>query len=137
MPETVETEEIHFVQGLLGGPAIVSHAIGGDEDAGAVVTETAVHEDLFFGIVVEKEKERSDLIVGGRGPAADRNTYEADAERFGLLPFPGNFVGIFAAQIHNGGDAQIFEFFETFGVWLRAAKKSIIDLAAVRETVAF
>src|SRR5262245_30523046 len=103
MPKAVESEEIHFVHGLLRGPAFISHAISSDENAGAIVAKAAVDENSFVPMIAEKSEECDDLIVGGRRPSTDRNAHETDAERFGLLALPGNFVGIFAAQIDNGG----------------------------------
>src|SRR6202008_3152468 len=84
MPKAVKSEEVHFVDGLLRGPAFVSHAIGGDENAGAIVAKTAMDENSFFGIVAKESKEGGDLIVGGRRPSTDWNADETDAERFGL-----------------------------------------------------
>ena len=46
MPETVEAEEIHFFHGLFSRPLLDGHAISGDENAGAIFTEMAVHENL-------------------------------------------------------------------------------------------
>jgi len=137
MPKAVESEEIHFVEGLLRGPAFVSHAIGGDENAGAIVAKTAMEENFFFGIVAKESEEGGDLIVGGRRPSTDRNADETDAERFGLPALPGNFVGIFAAQIDDGSDPEIFEFLDAFSAWLRAAEKSVIDFPAVGQAVEF
>src|SRR5690348_2228522 len=108
MPKAVEAEEIHFVHGLLRRPAFIGHAIGGDENAGAIVAKTAMDENSFFGIVAKENEERSNLIVGRRRPSTDGNADKTDAERFGLPAFPGNSVGIFAAQIDDGGDAEFF-----------------------------
>src|SRR6266566_6858793 len=46
VPEAAEPEEIHFFQGLFSRPFLEGHAISGNENAGAIVTETAVHENL-------------------------------------------------------------------------------------------
>jgi len=108
VPETVKAEEIHFVHGLLRGPAFVGHAIGGDENACAIVAEAAVDKDFFFWMVAKDFEKLRDLLVAGRRPAADGNIDEADAERLGLLAFPRNFARIFAAQVDDGGDAKIF-----------------------------
>ena len=50
MPEAVEAEEIHFLDGLMRKPVVVRHAIGGDENAGAIVAESAMNEDFFVAI---------------------------------------------------------------------------------------
>ena len=52
MPEAVETEEIHFFDCLMRKPVIVSHAIGGDENAGAIVAESAMNEN-FVVVILE------------------------------------------------------------------------------------
>ena len=137
MPETVETEEIHFFNGLLRRPVIMRHAIGGDENASAIVAEAAMNENFFFGIVAKESKEGGDLIVGGRRPSTDRNADETDAERFGLPALPGNFVGIFTAQIDDGSDTEIFEFLDAFGAWLCAAEESVVDFSAVGQAAEF
>jgi len=137
MPKAVESEEIHFVHGLLRGPAFVCHAIGGDENAGAIVTKSTVDEDFFFGVIAEEREEGGDLIVGGRRPSTDRNADETDVERFGLPALPGHFVGIFTAQIDDGGDSEIFEFLDAFGAWLCAAEESVVDFSAVGQAAEF
>ena len=130
MPEAVETEEVHFLDGLVGRPVIVSHAIGGDENAGAIVAEAAVDEDFFF-VILEEGKKLRDLFVGGRRPSAYRNIDEAHAGGFGLLAFPFDFVWVFAAKVDDGGDAEFLELFEAFGAKLGAAKKGIVDFSGV------
>src|SRR5262249_32885245 len=97
MPETVETEEVHFVHGLLGGPAVQSHAIGGDKNACAIITKAAMHKDFLTGMIAEQCKKLRDLLVGWRRPATHGNVHEMNAERFSLLAFPGDAIGIFAA----------------------------------------
>ena len=52
MPEAVETEEIHFFDCLMRRPVIMRHAIGGDENAGAIVAEAAVNEN-FVAVIFE------------------------------------------------------------------------------------
>lgn len=133
MPEAVETKEIHFLDGLLWRPVVVRHAIGGDENAGAIVAEAAVNEN-FFVVIFEEGKKLRDLIVGGRRPAADGNVDEANAGGFGLLAFPFYFVRIFAAKIDDGSDAEFFELRDAFGARLGAAKKRVVDFSGVGET---
>ena len=45
MPKAVETKKVHFFDGLLGRPFLHGHAIGRDEDAGAVFAKAAMDED--------------------------------------------------------------------------------------------
>lgn len=132
MPETVETEEIHFFDGLLRRPVIVRHAIGGDENAGAIVAEPAMNEN-FFVFIFEQRKKFRDLIVGGRRPPADGNVDKVHAGRFGLLAFPFDLVGIFAAKVDDGGDAQFLQLFEASRQRLCAAEKGIVDFSGVGE----
>ena len=94
-------------------------------------------EDFSFGIVAKDFQKLRDLIVRWRRPAAHGNADKADAERFGFLAFPGNFVGIFAAQVDNGSDAEIFQFLETLRARLRATKKRIANFSAVWKPVEF
>ena len=47
MPESVEAEEVHFFHGLFRGPLLESHAIGSDENSGAIVTKAAVDENFL------------------------------------------------------------------------------------------
>ena len=63
MPETVEAEEIHFIHGLLGGPALEGHAVGGDKNAGAIVAEAAMNENPFLRMVTKDLEELGDLLV--------------------------------------------------------------------------
>ena len=134
MPKTVEAKKIHLIQGLLGGPFLDSHAIGGNEDAGAIITEAAVHENFFFGIIVEKGKELNYVLIRWRGPSTDRNMHETHTQRLSLLAFPRNRPGIFASQIDNSGDADFLEFGQALQSRLRAAIEMIIDSADVRNT---
>ena len=134
MPKTVEAKKIHLVQGLLGGPFLEGHAIGGNEDAGAIIAEAAVHENLLFRIVVEKGKELNYVLIRWRGPSTDRNMHETHTQRLSLLLFPSNRPGIFASQIDNGGDAKFLEFGQALQSRLRAAIKMVIDSADIRNT---
>lgn len=100
---------------------IEGDAIRGDEDAGAILSKTAMNENLFVGAAAKDGKKLRDLLVAGRGPAADRKMNEADSQGFGLLTFPSNFVRILAAKIDDGGDAKLFELLQTLPIGLRAA----------------
>src|SRR6267143_52615 len=110
MPKAVEAKKIHLLQGLLGGPFFEGHAIGGNEDAGAIIAEAAMHENFLFGVIVEEREKLNDLLIRWRGPSTDRNMDETHAQGFGLPALPDDFLGILAAKIDNGGDAKFFEF---------------------------
>ena len=56
MPKAVEAKKIHLLQGLLGGPFFEGHAIGGHEDAGAIIAEAAVHEIFSLGSLWKRER---------------------------------------------------------------------------------
>lgn len=130
MPKAVETEEIHFLDGLIGKPAIMRHSIGSNKNSSSIMAKAAVDKNLFV-LIFEKRKKLGDLVVGWRSPAADGNVDEANAERFGLFTLPGNFVGIFAAKVNDGSDAESFELLKAFGTRLRAAKERIVYFPGV------
>ena len=131
MPKAVEAKKIHLLQGLLGGPFFEGHAIGGNEDAGAIIAEAAMHENFLFGVIVEEREKLNDLLIRWRGPSTDRNMDETHAQGFGLPALPDDFLGILAAKIDNGGDAKFFEFGQALRSGLRAAIEMVIDSAAV------
>src|SRR5207253_7718956 len=65
----VEDEEIHFFHGLISRPFFEGHAISGNENAGAIVTETAMHENLCPGSLSNKERNWTTCSsVGGDQP---------------------------------------------------------------------
>lgn len=136
MPKTVESEEIHFVHGLLGGPIFVSHAVGGHEYSGAVVAKSAMYKNFFLLVAKEREKLRN-LFVAWRSPAADRNIYETNSQGFRLLALTIAELRIFAAQINDGGDAEFFQLLQAVGVGLRTAIKIAGDATTVRESWQF
>ena len=45
MPKLFEMEMIHFIDGVLGRPAIENHAIRREEHTGAVISKPAMDED--------------------------------------------------------------------------------------------
>ena len=96
-------------------------AIRGDEDSGAIFAESAVNEDLFVGLAAKDGKELRNLLIAGSGPAANGKMNEAYSQCFRLLAFPIDLVGIFAAKIDDGGNAEFLELLQTLRVGLRAA----------------
>lgn len=130
MPEAVETEEIHLLQGLLSGPFFNGHPIGGDEDAGAVFAEPAMDEDFLCRLIAEEREELNHLLIGGSGPLIDGDMDETHAQGLDLLAFPEDFSGIFEAKIDDGVDAEFFELGQTLWSRLSAAVKMIVDSAA-------
>jgi len=131
MPKAVETKKIHLLEGLLGGPFFEGHAIGGNEDAGAVISEAAVHKYFFFGIIAEQRKESNHLLIRGRGPSADRYMDEAHAQGFDPPAFPVYGPEIIAAKIDHRSDTEFAEFGQAFGSRLCAAIKMVIDSAGI------
>ncbi len=107
VPEAVEAKKVHFFHGLFGGPLLKGHAISSDKNTGAIVAETTVHENLLPGSAAEEGEKLDELLVGWRRPATDGDVYKAHAEGFGGFALPCDFVETFAAQIDDGGDAQL------------------------------
>jgi hypothetical protein len=75
----------------------------------------------------------SDLFVGRRRPATDRNVDVAETERFGLLALGLDFVAP-AAKIDDGGDTELLEFGEAVVRRLRAAKEKVVYFARIRNS---
>jgi hypothetical protein len=135
VPQAVEAEEIHFFDGLVGGPFLEGDAISGDENAGAIVAEAAVQEGLLPGIVVEEREKLDKLFVGGRSPAPDGDLDKTHAQGFGALALPRKFFAVFAAQVNDGGDAEDFQFRKANFPGLRAAIEDFGNFSAVGNTV--
>jgi hypothetical protein len=119
---------------LFRRPFLGGDAISGNENAGAVLAEAAVHEDFFSRIVVEKREKLDDLFVGRGRPGVDGDVYKAHAERFGVLALPFDFFTVLPAQIDDGGDAQDFQLREAHLVGLCAAIQDIRDFPGFRNS---
>jgi len=132
VPQAVEPEEIHFFYGFFSRPFLRGDAISGDENAGAVLTEAAVHEDFLPRIIVEKREKLDDLFVGWGRPAIDGDVNKAHAQQFGALTLPFDFFAVLGAQIDDGGNAQHFQLREAYFVGLRAAIQDIRDFPGFR-----
>lgn len=139
MPEAVVAKEIHLLQDLFHRPLFIRDTIGGDEDAGAVLAETAMEENFLCRILTEEREELNHLLIRGCGPLIDGDMDETHAQGRNLLPLPEDFCGIFEAKVDHGVDAEFLEFSQTLWPGLRAAVEMIIDSAAVgeREDVKF
>src|SRR5260370_23992837 len=110
MPEAVEAEEIHFFHGLLRGPLLEGHAIGGHEHASAIVTETAVDENLLSPFAAKQRQELNDLFIGWGRPATDGDMDKAHTKRLGEIALPCDFFTVLPAELPDGGDGQNFQF---------------------------
>ena len=108
MPVIVEPEEIHFLNGLLDSPIVFGDAIGGHHNAAAVFTVFTMDKNLLARRAAQESEELSDLLVGRRRPATNRNVDVAETERFGLLALGLDFV-VPAAKIDDRGDAKLLE----------------------------
>src|SRR5258708_31070262 len=128
MPKAIEAEEVHFLGGLFGGPLLKGHAISSDKNASAIVAKTAVHENLLAGIAAEEGKKLDELLVGWRRPATDGDVYKAHVEGFGGFALLCDFVDPFAAQVDDGGDANVFQLRKARFLGLRAAVDNLVDL---------
>src|SRR6266436_5264553 len=132
MPESIESEKVHFFQGLLRWQFFEGHAVNSHKNAGAVIAIAAVHKDLFLRAVSEDPKKLHDLFVGRRRPSADRDMNEANPQRFRSFFFPVNFLLVFAAEIDNGGAAEFFQLDQAGISRLGAAIQMIVDFSGVR-----
>ncbi len=132
MPELVEVEGEHFVEGLLRGPFLLRHAKCGDHHAGAVGAVVAMDEGLFARVRLEQAQELCNLFVVGAAAAVRGDADVAHAERF---DFAALYFDIFAAvaEIHNHGDTEFFELSVAFRLGLRAAVKRFVDFSCVRK----
>ncbi len=134
VPEAVEAKKVHFFHGLFGGPLLKGHAISSDKNTGAIVAETTVHENLLPGSAAEEGEKLDVLLVGWRRPATDGDVYKAHAEGFGGFALPCDFVETFAAQVDDGGDAQLFQLRKARFLGLRAAVENLGDFSRVGNT---
>jgi len=134
MPISIETKSEHFGISLLGSPVFESNAVGSDKNTCAVVTEGAVDEDFLRGRPAKKAEEFGELRRRRIGKAANRNGNKLNAERFGPGAFLLARVCEFAPQIHNDGDAELFQFRKICKMRLSAAKKMIGNFSDVGNT---
>jgi len=118
--QAVEPEEIHFFYGFFSRPFLRGDAISGDENAGAVLTEAAVHEDFLPRIIVEKREKLDDLFVGWGRPAVAGMWTKRMPSNSARLRSHSTFSGS-RPQIDDGGNAQHFQLREAYFVGLRAA----------------
>src|SRR5258708_4985622 len=131
MPKAIEAEEVHFLGGLFGGPLLKGHAVNGDKNTSAIVAETAMHENLLPWIAAEQGEKLDELFVGWRRPTADGNVHKAHAEGLGGFALPCDFVETFAAQIDDGGDAQLFQLRKARFLGLRSAVEDFGNFSRV------
>src|SRR5207249_4778327 len=131
MPEGVEAKKVHFADGLLGGPLVDRDAIGRDQGAGAIIPESAVQENLLLGILAKQGEELRHLLVARRSPPAHRNVHKAHGYSRGFAAFPVRLLRIVAPQVHNRGDAQLFQFGKPCLFWLPAAVKQVVNFSGV------
>jgi hypothetical protein len=129
----VESEEVDFLDGLFDSPIVFGDAIGGHHDAAAVFTVFTMDKNLLVGRAAQESKELSDLLVGRRRPATDRNVGVAETERLGLFALGVDFVTP-AAKIDDGGDPKLLEFGETLVGELCATKEKVVYFACVRNS---
>jgi hypothetical protein len=131
MPKAIETEIIHFACSLLGGPFFKDHAISSDKDAGAIIAEMAVDENLLTGIVAKKREELDELFVVGRVPTIDGDMDEMHAEGFREFALRSNPFGVFGAEIDDRHDSQLLQLRKTLIPGLRAAIENVGDFSAI------
>src|SRR4029077_5222505 len=66
MPSAIEAEEIHFADRFFSRPFLGGDAISGNENAGAIFAEAAVHKDFLSRVIVEKGEKLHDLFIARR-----------------------------------------------------------------------
>ena len=54
---------LHFSFGFLGRPALLGHAVGSYHHSRAVVTQTAMDENLFAWVLPQQRKKLSEYFV--------------------------------------------------------------------------
>jgi len=135
MPKALEAKEIHFLNGPLRRPVLKGNAVSGNEDARTVVAKPAMDINRFFWLLLKKGEELNKLLVLWRRPATGANIDEAHAAGFRALSFGCDGALPFAAEIHDGGDADFFQLLDALFVGLRAAIKETVDLARVGNAI--
>lgn len=126
-------EFFHLVEGFVGGPSFVGHAVGGYGEAGAVVAETTVNEDFPGGVVVDDfEEVREGCIRGERTMPWDGDVFHPEVG-------DGGFLGavVAAAHVDDDGDSHVLEIFETFASGLAPAIEIGSDFAEVSDAGGF
>lgn len=129
----VEPAEIHFLNGLFDSPIVFGDAIGRHHNAAAVFTVFTMDKNLPARRAAQESEELSDLLVGRRRPATNRNVDVAETERFGLLALGLDLV-VPTAKIDDRGDAKLLEFGETLVRRLRTAKEKVVYFACIRNS---
>ena len=104
----VESKRIHFLDGLIGGPVLLRHAIGGHHHSGTIAPEITVHENFLRGVLLKELQEFRDLGVAGWRPTTHRDIDKSHTEGFRLGAFPSHRAAI-AAQVDNRSDAKLFQ----------------------------
>src|SRR5215467_16233525 len=92
----------HLAHGLVRGPALLGHSVGGHHHPGAVIAEAAVHKDLLVRIVPQKLEEPGKYFVL-RKIALPRNRHILQSHAADLLAFA---FALAAAGIHDNADAH-------------------------------
>ena len=79
VPEVFEVEKEHFLKRPFCGPMLKGDAVSGKEQAGAIVAQPAMDEELFLTILLKQGKELNEFFVIGRRPAARGNVLKMQA----------------------------------------------------------
>ena len=132
MPEVFEVEVKHLLKRFFCGPMQKGDTVSGEEHAGAVVAQPAMHVKLFCRMLLKKGEELNEFVIRGRRPAARGDIHEVHAKSFHPLAFLFHRAWVLSAKVNDGRDSKLFELFKTFRVWLRAAVQRTIELADVR-----
>jgi len=121
MPEAVVAKGHHFGESLVGGPMLKGDAIRSYENARAVVAEGAVHKDFLGRRFAKKRKESRELRRRRIRECTNGNADETKTKRLGLLTFLFRGALKLGSQVHDGRDAEFFQFGKRRKRGLRAA----------------
>jgi len=101
MPEAIKAKKIHFSYSLLRRPFVYRDAVSGYKHASAVVSESAMQENLFVRIIAKQFQELRHLLVTRRCPPAHWNMHKPHAQSSRGAAFPIEFFAVFSPKIYD------------------------------------
>lgn len=128
-----EAKMLHFEHRLIRGPAFIGHAVRGDHHSGAIVSQAAMHEYFFVGIVLEQLEESSENIVMGEWtmPWNRDILHSQTAHIFALA------VAAISTRVYHDIDTHFGQRLETCFVRLPAPEKRGRDFSKVGDALDF
>jgi len=134
MPKALEAKKIHFLQGALRDQRSKAMRYAATKTPYGRCQASNGHKP-FLWLLLKKSEELNKLFVLWGRPTTGANIDEAHAECFGALSFGCDRALPFAAEIHDGGDADFLQLLNSLLVRLRAAVEKVVDLAHVGNAV--